>query len=304
MASRIQVNAAAPIALFTYTRPEHTRRTIEALKANYGAADSELFIFSDAAKDASATHAVAEVRAFLRSISGFKQVHLIERPTNLGLADSIIDGVTSIVKKYGTVIVLEDDIVTSPFFLQFMNRALALYAESPEVMHVSGYYHPVDPTGLPETFFYNQASCWGWATWDRAWDHFNSNVAELYESVKVIPNSHEYYKICMSQLRANLRGEIKTWAARWQASILIQKGLCLHPARSYVQNIGHDGTGVHSTSSTLFNNITLNESPTFEPIQHLQESSTAAVAADNFLRSLRPPLLKRLTAKMLRYAKK
>ncbi|MDD4082332.1 MAG: glycosyltransferase [Sphaerochaetaceae bacterium] len=155
----------APIVLFVYSRLDHTKRTVEALKNNLLADESNLIIFSDAPKNEKSKKAVEEVRKYIHSIKGFKSVKIIERKNNVGLANSIIDGVTKVVNKYGKIIVLEDDLVTSKYFLNFMNDSLELYKNESKVISISGYTYPVG--GLAETFFIKGTDCWGWATWKR-----------------------------------------------------------------------------------------------------------------------------------------
>lgn len=245
----------APIVLFVYNRPEHTKKTIEALQNNELSEDSELFIYSDAAKSIVDDEKVREVRKYVKSVTGFKKVSIIERDINFGLARSIIDGVTEIVNKYGKIIVLEDDILTSTFFLRFMNQALDLYEKEEKVMHISGYFFPVNTNNIPETFFYNQTSCWGWATWSRAWKNFNKDVDYLLNKIKdtkLKAKKEWYYKNMLSQLKANKFGRINTWGAKWQASVILNDGLCLHPRNSFVQNIGNDGSGIHCSVSNLY----------------------------------------------------
>ena len=141
----------APILLFTYNRLSHTRRCVEALLNNSLASESELFIYSDAAKDESQQKAVEEVRQYIHTIRGFKHITITERDENWGLARSIIDGVTTQVNRYGKVIVLEDDLVVAPHFLKFMNDALETYKDEPMVGHIQACDFTQDPT-LPETF--------------------------------------------------------------------------------------------------------------------------------------------------------
>lgn len=175
-------NTYAPILLFVYNRPEHVRRNIQALLKNELAAESELFIYSDAAKDETSQAAVKEVRTFIRSIQGFKKITIIERAENWGLARSIIDGVTTLINRYGRVIVLEDDLVVAPHFLQFMNDALETYRDEERVGHIQACDFTHDPS-LPDTFLIKWTGSWGWGTWDRAWKHFNADgkvlLAEL-----------------------------------------------------------------------------------------------------------------------------
>jgi len=150
----------SPIVLFTYNRPWHTQQTVEALLKNKEAEDSELIIYSDAAKNNEALLTVEMVRVYLKSISGFRSTRIVERPKNFGLAKSIILGVSEVVEEYGRIIVLEDDMVTSPYFLKYMNDGLNLYADEEKVISIHAYSFPIDD--LPETFFIKGASCWGW----------------------------------------------------------------------------------------------------------------------------------------------
>ena len=132
----IQKKEYAPILLFTYNRPTHTRRLMESLQANAEAAESPLVVYSDAAREVDDEASVAEVRRYLHTLDGFASVTLIERPENWGLARNVIDGVTTQVNRYGRVIVLEDDLVVAPYFLRFMNEALEMYADEPRVGHI------------------------------------------------------------------------------------------------------------------------------------------------------------------------
>ena len=154
----------APILLFVYNRPEHTRRCIESLLKNSLASESPLFIYADGAKDSAQQEAVNEVRNYIRTIQGFQQITLMERSENWGLARNIIDGVTTQVNQYGKVIVLEDDLVVAPYFLQFMNDALEVYKDEPKVGHIQACDFTQDPS-LPDTFLIKWTGSWGWATW-------------------------------------------------------------------------------------------------------------------------------------------
>ena len=173
----------APILLFVYNRPAHAKRAIEALLHNTLAAESELFIYSDAARSPEDCKSVNEVRSFIHSVNGFKKVHIIEREKNYGLARSIIDGVTTQVNAYGRTIVLEDDLVTAPYFLQFMNSALEMYKDEPRIGHIQACDFTQDPS-LPDTFLIKWTGSWGWATWDRAWKYFNPDGKALLNELE------------------------------------------------------------------------------------------------------------------------
>lgn len=254
----------APIALFVYNRLWHTRQTIEALQKNHLASESDLFIFSDAAKTTVAKTSVEEVRNYIKTISRFKSVKVIEREENFGLAKSIIAGVTFLCDQYERAIVVEDDLVTSPYFLQFMNDGLEFYKDREEVMHLSGYMYPVEQSDLPDTFFLRPTSCWGWATWKRSWKYFEKDTDKLLRifSPEMIRDfnifgSNDYF----SQIVHNKEGKINTWAIYWQATVFLKKGLSLHPKISFVQNIGHDGSGIHCEPSEMFDGTLANSYP-------------------------------------------
>jgi len=245
----------APIALFVYNRPAHTRRTVEALQKNALADESDLIIYSDAPKNTATEEAVREVREYIRAISGFKSVSIIERDKNWGLANSIIDGVTTVVNERGRIIVLEDDLVTSPYFLGYMNNALDMYKNDEKVMHISGYMFPIDVTGLQESIFLRNASCWGWATWDRAWKYFENDSEKLlveFSEQSIYRFNLDDAKDFWMQVEENSTGILNTWAIFWYASVFRNGGLCLHPKFSMVNNIGHDESGVHCSSSDMY----------------------------------------------------
>lgn len=285
----------APIALFVYARPAHTRKAVEALQGNALAAESDLFIFSDAAKTAQAAPAVREVRAYIRGITGFRSVTLIERETNFGLSASIIDGVTRLSNDYGRVIVVEDDVVAAPGFLRFMNQALDAYEGEEKVMHVSGYMFPVaGAEALPSTFFFRAPSCWGWGTWKRAWDLFEPDSRRLLREIKSRNAGHEFdlrgAAGYVKMLRRQAAGRIDSWAVRWYGSIFLHGGLCLHPARSLSQNIGLDGTGEHCGPYDMYAVAPADAVPEISRDQEINESPQALEAIRQFNFSLRRPL--------------
>src|SRR5690606_16881530 len=246
----------APIALFVYNRPVHTRKTLMALEANKLAEQSDIYIFSDAAKNAQDIDRVNQVRSILREPWKFKHIFIIERSQNKGLANSIIDGVTQVVQKHGKIIVLEDDLETSPFALIYFNEALNHYEDQEKVMEISGYMYPIEKEkNLPQTFFFRVATSWGWATWDRAWKHFNPDIEELTKNFKrkdrkafSIDGSENFWK----QVKQFKAGKINSWAIRWYLSIYNQQGLALYPRVSYIQNTGTDGSGTHSDVDQVY----------------------------------------------------
>jgi Glycosyl transferase family 2 len=247
------VSTPAPIAVFVYNRPWHTRQTLEALRRNELAGASELFIFSDAPKSPEAVVAVRQVRDYLGTVAGFKAVNIVAREENFGLARSIIDGVSRLSEQYGRVIVLEDDLLTSSFFLEFMNAALDRYSADERVMQVAGYMFPVDLPVQPDALFLSFISSWGWATWSRAWQHFDP-LAQGYGKLLAdqalrrkfdLDGHYRYFRM----LQAQQQGKAESWAIRWYLSVFLRQGLALYPRKTMVQNLGFDGSGVNCNIS-------------------------------------------------------
>jgi len=247
--------SCAPIALFVYNRPAHTRLTVEALQKNALAQDSDLIVFSDAPKSESQAEAVHEVRQYIHQIEGFKSVTIVEREANFGLANSIIDGVTSVVNERGRIIVLEDDIVTSQYFLNFMNRALDYYVSELRVWHISGWNFPINPKGLPETFFSRAMYCWGWATWGDRWKHFQKDPDRLmaeWNAAKINRFNLDGKRDFWEQVKQNALGVLNTWGVFWYATIFEYNALCLNPTVTYVENIGLDKSGENCDETTMY----------------------------------------------------
>jgi hypothetical protein len=244
-----------PIGLFAYNRLSHTMRTIEALQKNYGACESILYIFSDGPRNDVDVKEVAEVRNYIKRVTGFADVIIIEREQNLGLSRSLTGGIGDVLDSHDSIIVLEDDLVTSPYFLQFMKDALTYYEYEEQVVAVHGYTFPLR-IQLPETFFLRSTGCWGWGTWKRGWAIFEPDGRKLMEQLQ---NSHLTTRFDMNgaypytrMLEGQVRGEVDSWAIRWYASAFLSDKLNLYPGVSLVRNIGHDGSGEHSYNSSFY----------------------------------------------------
>ncbi|MDB5116857.1 MAG: glycosyltransferase [Mucilaginibacter sp.] len=285
----------APIALFVYNRPEHTRRTLTYLQKNVLADESRLFIFSDGAKTAADKDKVEEVRALVKDITGFKSVKLIARKENMGLANSIISGVSQLVNEFGKVIVFEDDLLSSPYTLQYFNESLVKYEHEDAVMHIGAYMFGLDDKTLPETFFYRIATSWGWATWARAWKNFEPDIDQLigqFDKQKIHQFSIEGSMNFWKQMQEFKTGKNNSWAIRWYASIFLNGGLSLNPSRSLVHNIGHDGTGVHSNIEHMYQ-VNIAQKPVKKYPKKVKEDHQAHQAIKRFLKNRKGTLLQR-----------
>ncbi len=238
----------SPIALFVFARPEHTKRTLNNLATSELAQQSDLFIFSDGPRNNSEIEKVEKTRIVAREARGFKSITIIEHNINQGLAKNILSGVAYVIKKYGRIIVMEDDILVSHNFLRFMNDALDRYKNDKRVWHVNGWNYPNISDKDSKAFFWRLMHCWGWATWEDRWNKFEKNPKKIINSWDEkdifsfnLDGSYDFW----SQVISNNKGEIDTWAVFWYASIYENKGLCLSPPISLTENIGLDGSGIN-----------------------------------------------------------
>lgn len=244
----------SPIAVFVYNRPRHTRRTLKSLMANPEAAASPMTIYCDGPRDEADTKDVEAARDTVRDLAP-AGARVVMRETNLGLANSIIGGVTEQCSKYGRVIVIEDDLVLSHSTLRYLNAALSAFRDQDQVMHISAYMFPVR-ADLPPAFFYREATCWGWATWERAWRQFEPDPKVILDFIVQhqlvsdfdVRGSAAFWKM----LELQCAGKIDSWAIRWYGSVFMNGGLALQPRHSFVRNEGFDGTGIHCGVSSEF----------------------------------------------------
>lgn len=241
----------APICLFTYNRPDLTKQTVAALQRNYISRDSKLFIFSDGSKNKTDSPKVNSVRTYLNKITGFQSVTIFESSINKGLANSIIDGVSQIIEQHGKVIVLEDDLVTSPNFLDFMNQALDFYKNNPRIFSVSGYSLDLPSLDTLHKDYYlgYRASSWGWGTWSNMWDQIDWDVKSyssfkynLLQQLKFMRGGSDLPRMLKNQMK----GRIDSWAIRWCYSQFRTRNLTVFPAQSKIINIGF---GENSTNT-------------------------------------------------------
>lgn len=244
----------APIALFVYNRPEHTRRTLEALGNNELASESEIYIFSDGPKKDSDIEKISEVRGFIESLKNFKKIKLIKRSENIGLAKSIVQGVNQVLNDHEEIIVLEDDIITSSYFLFNVNNALEKYRDEEKISAISGYTFP-HKIKLPDLFCLSFPAVWGWATWRRGWELFEEDGQKLIDSLKEKNlwnklnhnNSYPYF----SMLEDEVKGLVDSWGIKWYASCVLSEKYTLMFDESLTKNIGHDNSGVHSSTTNV-----------------------------------------------------
>jgi hypothetical protein len=282
----------APVALFAYARQDHLRLTVESLLQNSECSSTPLYVFCDGPRNDIVREQTDAVRAYADTLQGFASVTRIYRDTNRGLAQSIISGVGEVVALHGCVIVMEDDLVVSPHFLAYMNQGLQMYRDEPRVASIHGYSYPVEDD-LPDTFFLRGADCWGWATWARAWQHFEPDGQKLLSALRAqrltrsfdMGGAYPFTRMLSNQIK----GKNNSWAVRWHASCFLANMLTLYPGKSLVNNIGMDGSGTHCSPTDAFTHM-LGTEPIRLTRIGLQESPAAVRAFAIFLGRQSSPL--------------
>lgn len=277
----------APIALFVYNRADTLKQTVEALKNNILAEQSELFVFADGEKTPNDPK-VKAVRDYIKTIDGFKSITIIEQEKNIGLSASIVAGVTKIVNDFGKIIVIEDDVVTSPYFLKFANDALVLYENDDDVACITGYTYPINEK-LPQTFFLKGADCWGWATWKRGWDVFEADGQKLLDEIKTKKLENEFdfndsYPY-VQMLQDHIDQKVSSWDVCWLASAFLNNKLCLYLGKSIIQNIGFANDGTHCRATDIYDVEIDNEPIELKKIK-IDENKKARRAFEKFFKKI------------------
>jgi len=292
---RMSSTGFAPVALFVYKRASHTLNTLGALSRCLGFAHTPVYVFCDGPKTSADHAAVAEVRLIVKQ-QRWSNLTIIERAENWGLAKSIVAGVTELCEQFGRVIVLEDDLEVSPYFLEYMNAALEKYASFEQVMQVSGYMFPVTLSANIDAICLPFITSWGWATWDRAWKYFDSdakgyitlaNDAAMRRRFD-LQGAYPYFKALVQQQQ----GKLNSWAILWYLSVFMKHGVVVYPTHSLVRNNGFDGTGTNWKSyDTGFiselSNLPVRLLPEFPEVD-----SASHVIITRYLRRYNNPLFK------------
>lgn len=294
--------ALAPVVLFCYMRPDHLARTVESLLRSPEAAATPLTVYCDAARKSEHQAQVGAVRRYVESITGFASITRVYRSANMGLARSIIAGVSEALRVHDRVIVLEDDLVLSPHFLAYMNSALRCYQDDPQVASIHGYCYPVQQV-LPDTFFLKGADCWGWATWSRAWVHFEPDGRQLLRQLvqRQLTRAFDFdgHYPYTRMLRGQIAGRNDSWAIRWHASCFLREMLTLYPGRSLVENIGNDNSGTHCASTEVYSGAL---DPGLVKVERiaLEPSVAARAAFVDFFRNSREGLFQKVLRRVVR----
>lgn len=248
------MNSLAPIVLFVYNRPKHTLQTIHALQKNEYADKSDLIIFADGPKsnaDSITIENIKEVRNIIHKISGFKDIIINESEKNIGLDTSVINGVTKVLDSYGKAIVVEDDIVTHPSFLHFMNDCLNTYQNQDNIYMVTGYNHNIRvPNWYHKDVYSVHRGCsWGWGIWKNRWnkaDWSMQGYEKIVQNKKAAKKFTRAGKDMLPLLIDQMKEEVPAWDIRWDFCLYTHDAFCIRPVNSLVLNIGLDGSGAHN----------------------------------------------------------
>jgi hypothetical protein len=279
------------IAVFAYKRPWHLQETLHALSQNHGAISLPVYIFIDGPRSASDRSAVNDVYATASRATGFKSVTTITSTANKGLFKALTEGISEVLEKHDSVIVVEDDIVTSPHFINYMTKALILYRDEERVASVHGYTPPIK-ADLPETFFLRGADCWGWATWRNRWSLFRSDAGQLAMEIKAQGLSH-YFNLnsnlpFMQMLEDRADCKNNSWAICWHASCFLADRLTLYPRLSLVSNIGFDHSGENCGPSDIYATKAYQGSISVTPIPLKVNHKTFIIYCNHFRQRKRP----------------
>jgi len=248
-------SSLAPIVLFCFNRPAHLAQTIESLQQNVLARESDLIIYSDGPRNTSDAPLISAVRAYIAKIDGFKSITVIKSEQNNGLAASNIKGVGEVMTNFGKVIVLEDDMLSTPDFLVFMNEALSTFKHRSDIFSISAYGPPISfPARYQDDLYLApRASSWGWGTWLSKWEKADWNVAAFLE-LKKDKTKRDQFTLGGEDLWPMLAKQqqkvIDSWAIRWTYSQYINNAYGVYPVHSKIRNIGTDGSGTNFTFKT------------------------------------------------------
>jgi len=289
------------IAVFCYNREESIKNCIKSLKNNKEINEFDLIIYSDGSKGNLDKIKVFKVREYIKTIEGFKSVTTKYRENNLGLSESLITGISELFKSYDSVIVIEDDLILSKYFLKFMKESLYKYEKCMKVMCISGYTYP-SFFSISQNFFLKGAECWGWATWRRSWNMFERDAIILNQRLVArnkqveFNNSRNGGNLPLLNKEA-LANKIGSWAIRWHASVYLADGLTFFPQISVVKNLGFDENGTNCRGMNIYD-VELADKPIKIKDIEIEQSKFICISIRYYFKIIE---LKNICIKILKY---
>ena len=238
----------APVLIFAYNRPDHFLNLMNSLQNNENASKSDIYIFIDGVNDDSHIESNRKVIEIAEKDWEFESVQITKRNINIGLKENIISGITEIIDEHKKVIVLEDDLILSKYFLNFMNHSLNKYENQDKVWHINGFNYKTFLRNSNSSFFSSHMNCWGWGTWKNNWKELENNLQNKIKEEEINRfNFDGFIRNNYQQIVLNEEKKINTWAIFWYQTIFLNSGLCLMPNKSLVYNAGFDGTGINTS---------------------------------------------------------
>lgn len=255
------MNNFAPIVIFSYNRKKKIKKLITSLLKNKESKNSNLYIFQDNYKNISDKYKIEEVKSYLKTIKGFKKIKIFYRKSNFGLTKNIICGIKLIFSRFNKAIFLEDDLIVSNQFLNFMNLCLNFYFKKKKIFHISGWNYNLRVKDNHDALIIRNANSWGWATWKDRWISYSKEPYKIINSWCPdriaefnLDNSYDFF----SQIKRNYLGLLDTWAVFWYATIFKHQGLCVYPKKSLVKNIGFDKSATHTKNKNFIYDTNIN----------------------------------------------
>lgn len=292
-------NVLAPIVVFAYNRADRLRKLIESLAVNPEASECVLYIFSDGPKNPESENKVNEVREYLNTLSEssfFKKVNVIKFPINKGLASSIISGVTQVMNQYGRAIIVEDDNIVAPDFLDYMNRGLAFYRDDASVWAISGFSrfmkYPKDYNH--DVFVMQRISSYTWASWKDRWDRTEWEIKDYPQFLwdrSARKKFDEWGKDRSLMLDAQVTGKINSWAIRFEYSMVKNNMYSIAPCVSRAVCSGNDGSGTHSKKETHTYDTVLSDGSQKVNFEHIEMDERIR---KEFVRPYQPSIIRRI----------
>ena len=298
--------AIAPIVILAYKRVDHLRKTLEAIQKNPLAGQTDLIVYSDGPKYPDNTKDISDIRALrelVKSKQWCKNVTLIPSEKNKGLNDAFFDGITEVINQYGKAIVLEEDTVVSPYFLEYMNDTLNLYENEKNVFQITGYMYDMKTANLPSTYFLSVPNTWGWATWKDRWDKLIHDPKKIKEEL-IKNNAYNTLTIdgaapdFWNQMEANVEGKMNTWDIKWFCSVVIHNGLTLYPKWSLVENIGFDGSGSNFQKGGSRFSVKMNRNKIVLEKIPVEENLKAKKVFVKFFKKFQPGIFQKIKEKI------
>ncbi len=281
----------APIAFFCFNRADKTKQVLDELAKNDLAAESEIFIFCDGPRNLKDLTALKEVYNVIENVRGFKNVYLTKRELNHGVKVSIVDGINKVLENYDSIIVVEDDIITSKDFLNFTNRALSFYENEKNIWCVSGFNYPKHLISYPKSykedvfFVRGKNSSWGWGTWKDRWQKIDFEISDYNEFAK---NKNQVKAFNRSgsnmfdMLRMQKENRINTWDIQMSYTMFKNNGYTVHSIKPLTKNIGFDESGTHTTSEADMANFEFENFSNFT-LKKLSEIKNNEIAEKSYI---------------------